>query len=278
MVAWSYVNNIPYYGRDTKRGQFIKMNGLFTGIINNGILDNNNPQFPTFELGNISNIQVKTINGEDDIPTIRYIDNKDGKTYIGYNKDNKSDYIEVGRSQDELTIEDNKNAYISETIYGDMSVSLNRLVDKVLTMSLNKGDNDDNNRFYLIEYNGSNYPLAGSTLNVNNGIWTKTFNGNSDLYDKNININTLYGKVTNKADGHTPTEENENAVDRNHGYSTNGVFDIDNDLKRFFVIAVTSNNCRTVSPLYDRSEDVQINLILSELNTITVMQIVVIIM
>ena len=269
MVAWSYVNNIPYYGRDTKRGQFIKMNGLFTGIINNGILDNNNPQFPTFELGNISNIQVKTINGEDDIPTIRYIDNKDGKTYIGYNKDNKSDYIEVGRSQDELTIEDNKNAYISETIYGDMSVSLNRLVDKVLTMSLNKGDNDDNNRFYLIEYNGSNYPLAGSTLNVNNGIWAKTFNGNSDLYDKNININTLYGKVTNKADGHTPTEENENAVDRNHGYSTNGVFDIDNDLKRFFVIAVTSNNCRTVSPLYDRSEDVQINLILSELNTIT---------
>ncbi len=269
MVAWSYVNNIPYYGRDDKRGQFVKMNGLFTGVINNGILDNNNPQFPTFELGNISNIQVKTINGEDDIPTIRYIDNKDGKTYIGYNKDNKSDYIEVGRSQDELTIEDNKNAYISETIYGDMSVSLNRLVDKVLTMSLNKGDNDDNNRFYLIEYNGSNYPLAGSTLNVNNGIWTKTFNGNSDLYDKNININTLYGKVTNKADGHTPTEENENAIDRNHGYSTNGVFDIDNDLKRFFVIVVTSNNCRTVSPLYDRSEDVQINLILSELNTIT---------
>lgn len=274
MIVWSYVDNIPYYdeGNTNKRGQFIKMNGLVTGIINNGILDNvDNPQFPSFELGNEDNIKVRRDNNtdEDSIPTIRYIVNDKDNTYLNYNKDNTSDYIRVNKSQDTLSIEDNGNAYISETIYGDMNISLSSLENNVLTMSLNKGDNNDNNKFYLIEYN-NNYPLTGNSLTLTNNVWQKNFNlvQNTDIYNKDITNNKLYEMASAHARGYVPTDDDETNRDAK-GYSTNGVFDIDNNVKRFFIVAVTSNNCRTISPIYDRSKEIKINLILSELNTIT---------
>ena len=49
------------------------MYGLCTGIIHNGILPSGNRQFEEFTLGGIENIQVMTTNGEDDIPTVRYL-------------------------------------------------------------------------------------------------------------------------------------------------------------------------------------------------------------
>ena len=250
MLVWSYVNNIPYPEHDDKSyaGEFINMNGLCTGVIYNGILPSDNKQFEEFTLGDIKNIEVLTTNGEDEIPTIRHLDKiyeyKEGvNTYPNYGEG--QNYIAVRNRHDTLEINDSVNTHISETVYGNMKISLSKVEDGHITFRLKNGDISDNNKYYLIEDAVCAYPLKNVLLS--NNLWKYNNEVGYGIMNYDIPIETLY----------------ENARE----YSTNGVFTFNEDDRKFYVIAVTSNNCRTISPLYDYKEII-VQPILAELNTI----------
>ena len=305
MLVWSYVSNIPYppTNEEEYMGKFINMNGLCTGIIYNGILKEvrqfTDPelkyQFEEFTLGGIENIQVSTTpDTENDIPTIRYlaknyeyIDIENVNTYPKYGGGQK--YIAVRNRQDTLEILDNGNAYITETIYGNMKISLSTIEkdgDKKITFNLDNGDVMDDNKFYLFidnetyTYNNkkisTSYPLRYAQLteitdknNKNISLWT--FNGESyGILNYDIPIEALYECTTNVVKGYTPTDEKEDETD-NKAYSTTGVFKNANNLKnkRFYVVAVTSNNCRTISPLYDYRGEIKVKIFAALFETIS---------
>lgn len=269
MLVWSYINNIPYPEHDNKSyaGKFINMNGLCTGVIHNGILPSDNKQFEEFTLGGIKDIQVNTTNGEDEIPTIRHLDKiyeyKEGvNTYPNYGGEQK--YIAVRNRQDTLGISDSGNAYVTETVYGNMKISLSKIEDGKITFSLGNDDNTDNNKYYLIEDTSTAYPLKNVLLN--NNLWKYKDGADYGIMNYNITVEKLYTYATGNIKGYTPTDENPDATD-DKAYSTNGVFTFNKNDRKFYVIAVTSNNCRTISPLYDYKE-ITVQPILAELNTI----------
>ena len=287
MLVWSYVSNIPYPPTNNKNymGKFINMNGLCTGIIYNGIT-NPQGQFEEFTLGGIENIQVRTTNSENDIPTIRYLDRnydyiENVNTYPNYGGGQK--YIAVRNRQDTLEILDNGNAYITETIYGNMKISLSTIEkdgDKKITFNLDNGDVMDDNKFYLFidnetyTYNNkkisTSYPLKYAQLNET-GVWG--FNKNLSSYgilNYDIPIEALYECTTKEVNGYTPTDEKEDTTDKK-AYSTTGVFKHSDKLKnkRFYVVAVTSNNCRTISPLYDYRGKIEVSIFMALFETIS---------
>lgn len=297
MLVWSYVSNIPYPPTNNEKymGKFINMDGLCTGIIYNGIT-NPQGQFEEFTLGGIENIQVKTTGTENDIPTIRYltknyeyIDIENVNTYPKYG--GEQNYIAVRNRQDTLEILDNGNAYITETIYGNMKISLSTIEkdgDKKITFNLDNGDVMDDNKFYLFidnetyTYNNkkisTSYPLRYAQLteitdknNKNISLWT--FNGESyGILNYDIPIEALYECTTKDVIGYTPTDENEDTTDENKkAYSTTGVFKHSDKLKnkRFYVVAVTSNNCRTISPLYDYRGEIKVKIFAALFETIS---------
>lgn len=292
MLVWSYVSNIPYPPTNNANymGKFINMNGLCTGIIYNGIT-NPQGQFEEFTLGGIKNIQVRTTGTENDIPTIRYlaknyeyIDIENVNTYPKYGGD--QNYIAVRNRQDTLEILDNGNAYITETIYGNMKISLSTIEkdgDKKVTFNLDNGDVMDDNKFYLFidnethTYNNkkisTSYPLRYTQLteitDKNISLWT--FNGESyGILNYDIPIEALYECTTTSVRGYTPTDEDENTLDTK-AYSTTGVFQHSDKLKnkRFYVVAVTSNNCRTISPLYDYRGEIKVKIFAALFETIS---------
>lgn len=292
MLVWSYVSNIPYPPTNNANymGKFINMNGLCTGIIYNGIT-NPQGQFEEFTLGGIENIQVKTTGTENDIPTIRYLSKnydyiENVNTYPNYGSG--QNYIAVRNRQDTLKILDNGNAYITENIYGNMKISLSTIEkdgDKKIAFKLDNGDVMDDNKFYLFidnetyTYNNkkisTSYPLKYAQLteitdknNKNISLWT--FNGESyGILNYDIPIEALYECTTKDVKGYTPTDEKEDETD-NKAYSTTGVFKNANNLKnkKFYVVAVTSNNCRTISPLYDYRGKIAVSIFMAEFETI----------
>lgn len=287
MLVWSYVSNIPYPPTNKKdyMGKFINMNGLCTGIIYNGIT-NPQCQFEEFTLGGIENIQVETTGTENDIPTIRYLSKnyeyvENANTYPNYAARQK--YIAVRNRQDTLEILDNGNAYITENIYGNMKISLSTIEkdgDKKITFNLDNGDVMDDNKFYLFidnetyTYNNkkisTSYPLRFAQLNET-GVWE--FNKDLSSYgilNYDIPIEALYECTTKDVNGYTPTDENENTTDKK-AYSTTGVFKHSDKLKnkRFYVVAVTSNNCRTISPLYDYRGKIKVKIFAALFETIS---------
>lgn len=68
-VSWAVMNNIPYFKPEKidKIGTTVKMNGLFAGKIYNGVVD-----FEEAKVGRLK-MNIVTLNGEDDMPTKRYI-------------------------------------------------------------------------------------------------------------------------------------------------------------------------------------------------------------
>ena len=172
-----------------------------------------------------------------------------------------------------------------------MKISLSTIEkdgDKKITFNLDNGDVMDDNKFYLFidnetyTYNNkkisTSYPLRYAQLteitdknNKNLSLWT--FNGESyGILNYDIPIEALYECTTKDVIGYTPTDENEDTTDENKkAYSTTGVFKHSDKLKnkRFYVVAVTSNNCRTISPLYDYRGEIKVKIFAALFETIS---------
>ena len=276
-LAWSYFNDIPFYWPDdeTKYGQSLTMNGLFTGIINNGISisDTNIAEFTDQVLGN-NELEIETykttdnpVPDEDAIPTKRVIIGKHNNEYPHYkielpyiigDIESETTYASLANKRTDLYIYDD-SCQISDDIYGSMRITLNSQSisdgkdnsNSLLRVSVS--GSSDYNTFYVIEYDGENYFVnkANDVDDIFDGV------GNYDDYGlmkyeiTRQNLKDEY--ITNQFDSQEEDAYDETILNSTVGYGTTGVFTPNRrfDHSAYFVIAVSDNNCRTISPVYD---------------------------
>lgn len=270
-IAWSHVNGIPYFfgtnGEidEDKNGKTITMNGLLAGWVYNGIADTNEETKETkFEeqlLGR-KNVEINTINGDDDIPTKRFIHSSDGTEYPNYcidgaNDDIKPHYIRVENRNDRLSIEDS-SCTIDETIYGRMSVRVNSSSlamdkgDSALQLSVSNGDTNGTTRYFLFPYGGMmDFPYNRSV----NGI----LSDNYGVLDYDVMLPIIQNPDKDHAiypllrDAESTWKNDSDEEITRGGYSDNGNFVMKRGTGqgRCFAVAVTENNCCAISPVLD---------------------------
>lgn len=288
-VAWSYINDVPFfflageYTNDENKpnpylGQTVSMNGLLAGYVFNGVVDASG-KFETQKLGT-KEINITTLNAENAIPTKRYInysktDDADDAEYPNYPNYRVADnepfphYIPVPNRNVELNIEDG-SCSIEEDVYGRMNIRAggssladgNNSDNNVLQMLMSNGDTSFDPTYLVYEikvednkHNDTNkrteYPLYHVVKNEDDR-WI--YDGDEYgvmAYEctlesmKSYDVDTSVRSVGDK-------DDNDKDIIHN-GFSNSGKFDnIDNN-KYLFVVAVTANNNRTFSPVYDFS-------------------------
>ena len=298
MEAWAYIKNIPLpptaEGNKRNVGLYIEHEGMINGIIYNGIIPFN--EFKYYRT-KITKDDIFTTNSEDDIPTIRFIkgtslDELNEQGYLFYKKANGKPvyenkeyqyteggktyipkYIPVAYKQDVLSISD-ETAYVSETIYGNMNVELisNTTSGKVLNFhfNINYGDNNTDTKLYFIDAEKAPYPLNNINFKTNdkNKLAVYNINVSDTIMSYGTELNKDYGKGKVNSIYKLNEEDDGDYSEIGYGvndvyYTLNGCFKIKSSgLDRFYVVAETSNNCRSISPLYD-FKSVSINVYLT---------------
>lgn len=287
MLAWSYFNNIPYYKPNNTRkyGQSLTMNGLFTGIINNGVSESDDymAEFDAQTLGN-SMLEIETykttnnpVPDENAIPTKRVVVGTENGEYEHYKiilpniiGDINSDttYAAVPNKRVELMLND-ESCQISEDIYGSMRIvlnseSINDCKDKsnsVLSVSVAGGS--DTNTMYAFTTDGSDYIVNKLPDEINSyaDYGLMRFEVKEKEEDKQYTTDEcLTDYVFTLVESQTEDEEDATILHDTVGYGTTGKFTMKNigpvelNLKMpIYIIGVSDNNCRCISPVYDYS-------------------------
>lgn len=296
MMSWSYFNDIPYYKptNTNKNGQSLTMNGLLTGIINNGVStsDNEIAEFEEQTLNN-NNIIIETykttknaVPDEDAIPTKRVIVGKNNGEFPRYKIDlpyvladirNELTYAAVSNRECELMISD-ETCQISDDIYGRMRITLNNQSindcknyrNTVLRVSVSGGS--ETNTMYIISTDG------GDDYIVNRLTDEITSYQDYDIMmyevaerqaDEKNGIASLERRSDKDILSQTEDEEDSTILNTTYGYGTTGIFTAIRSLyKPLYIVAVSDNNCRCISPVYDFTRvDVQIVLMKYTVNT-----------
>ena len=130
-VAWANMNGIPYYkpSNESKNGKKVSINGLLAGKIFNGVTVDK--KFMEAKVGSYE-MQIETLNGEDDMPTERYIcdtnapsDNKDFEEYyVNPSSEYKNQYVPLLPVSSTMKLKDHANCDLSEEIYGGLTITL----------------------------------------------------------------------------------------------------------------------------------------------------------
>lgn len=186
IVCWAYMNEIPYYvpymdydASDTtfRLGNVIKMDGILSGNINNGISSSKDDggyvdDFDEMTIFNMD-VPIKTYDGdtEDSIPTRRAIlfsketPKEDDLRYKNYRYTTKvsdeNQYRSVMNSQGELLFTDkDNNCNLTRDLYGSMKV-------KVLSTTINEVFGRNNSISSLFNPTTSESGDTSLTLKVN---------------------------------------------------------------------------------------------------------------
>ena len=279
-IAWSYMENIPYYNPSDRTliGQSFTRKGLLAGILYNGItLTSDSPlaQFNTQTLGS-DDIEIQTYtlsnNGlpdEDAIPTKRVIigqhQSGEGEEYSEYIIPNTVEtqiptYASVDKNDLELTIED-ESCEITEEVYGKMSIvvsTTDTIIDSRdknnVVLSVDARNDGEVTRYYAIPYNNE----YGYLIN-------KMGEGNITDYDDygymkyeftEEDIRTLSQSVSGAIAlrSEYPSEEDSENMITSIGWGTTGVFRLNygysQEIPPYFIIAV-SGITRCISPVYE---------------------------
>lgn len=303
MMSWSYFNDIPYYKPTNtyKNGKSLTMNGLLTGIINNGV-STSTDEYAVFEEQTLNNntIIIKTYKttentppDEDAIPTKRVIIGSNNEEFPNYKIGlpySLSDYINrdltyaaVPNRECELMISDD-NCQISDNIYGRMRVvlnsqSLNDCVDNgntILRVSIS-GGGEINTMYAISTSGGDDYIVNKLTADKEN--MSHEINSYEDYNILKYEVaerqeNEISGidslERRSDKDVHSQVEnEEDSTMISTRGYGTTGVFTMKQNFhKAVYIVAVSENNCRCISPVYDfTSVEVQIILMKYTVNT-----------
>ena len=307
MMSWSYFNDIPYYKptNTNKNGQSLTMNGLLTGIINNGV-STSTDKYAVFEEQTLNNntIMIETykttenkVPDEDAIPTKRVIVGSNNNEFPLYKiglpyslSDIKSDstYAAVPNRECELMISDD-NCQISDNIYGRMRVvlnsqSLNDCVDSgntILRVSIS-GGGEINTMYVISTSGGDKYIVNKLTDKKNSDKDYDILNGIHSYKDYDILKYEVAERQENEINGIDSLErrsdkdvssqvenEEDSTMKPTKGYGTTGVFTMKQNFhKAVYIVAVSENNCRCISPVYDFSTvEAQIVLIIHTVTT-----------
>ena len=294
MMSCSYFNDIPYYKpTNTNKKGSLTMNGLLTGIINNGV-STSDKEIAVFEEQTLNNntIIIETykttenkVPDEDAIPTKRVIVGSNNNEFPLYKiglpyslSDIKSDltYAAVPNRECELMISDD-NCQISDNIYGRMRVvlnsqSLNDCVDSrntILRVSIS-GGGEINTMYAISTSGGDNYIVNKLTDGIDSyedydilryEVAERQENEINEIHSlERRSDRDLYSQVENEEDS---------TMISTRGYGTTGVFTMkENFHKAVYIVAVSENNCRCISPVYDFSTvEAQIVLIIHTVTT-----------
>ena len=281
-IAWSYMENIPYYNPSDSPliGQSFTRKGLLAGILYNGISltsDSALAQFNIQTLGS-DDIEIQTytllnnrLPDEDAIPTKRVITGQhqsgegEDTEYSEYIIPNTTEipiptYASVDKKDLELTIED-ESCEITEEVYGKMNIVVStadtiidsRDKDNVVLVVDARNDGEET-RYYAIPYNNE----YGYLIN-------KMGEGNITDYDDygymkyeftEEDIRTLSQNVSGAialSSEHPSEEDSENMIS-SIGWGTTGIFRLNKRYSReippYFIIAV-SGITRCISPVYE---------------------------
>ena len=300
-MAWAYINDIPYYlpgeehENDERIGLAINMNGLLAGIITNGSSTSTN-RYAQFETQLFNNqeliIETTTLSGgrpnEDAIPTYRLITGPHSNDieYVNYNgvstKTNTNpQYASVPNMQTTVNLEDENGCQINETVYGNMRISISSSSihdcknggNTELKVSAVNGDGDET--YYIVNHN--DHPFILNNIQYTNDRFV--YNANAYYTPDNPNdIDYDYMRYESERDilnsikdnsirSEIPSEDDENEYQESKGYGTTGKFTSINN-KPVYIIAVTENNCRCISPVLDFS-DITVSLVVLKQTTMT---------
>ncbi len=289
-IAWAAMYRIPYYKPENgKEGKTVSMNGLFASKIFNGVTDNG--KFETAIVGDEQMIiERDNRDSEDSMPTRRYLTEhiKESKGNFTHYRVNNSinkyeQYLPLLSKSVDLEIEDANGCSVNDTVYGNLTVTLNstsvnnRINSKTSILQVRSTNGTDEGVTYFLYKVGRNhqYPLNYADLNnkINNSIEENTVYGNNMTYgifsyamnlEKLISNSTtdattrLYKDDSENEEQLTPVQVNdyfklnttENYNDRTIG-STGLFIDDKNGLNgEYYIIARTSNECRAISPVY----------------------------
>lgn len=266
MMAWSYFNELPYYNKTGMEGGVMSANGFVTGVINNGVVDNVTKKFETQTLG-IKELTVVTdvSTSEDAMPTVRYLKGDDDMAFlVDYKKKGglptnapAVPYEEVFNRSMVLTLESGDCVY-EEDVYGRMRVNVSGCVNdpvndqNIVSVKASGGDTSNDITYFLFscKADGSDYPVnwydgekftaPGSDF----GVMSYAGMEYDNLITGNGPSNFLKSVISQEKD------DNDAVVDL-AGYNTTGVFNVGNTADRYYVVAMTKNNCRSISPVLD---------------------------
>lgn len=190
-------------------------------------------------------------------------------------------YAPVYNRKDYLEITDRYGCGVNEEIYGDLRIILNNgsvndcKNKKAMTLSLSTNANDSNTFYSIFKVEVYPYPLNNAIIDELGQVKIETANS---IFSSKITSNMLRGDGTNILDRKF-TSTRHVAIEGNtlcqctFGYGNSGIFRYDADCdvhslgfgdceleenineERYavFVVAETSNHCRTISPVYDFS-------------------------
>ena len=182
-IAWSCITGIPYYKPydELKIGKAVSMYGLFAGKILNGVTQYS--RFKTQKVG-MFDMDILTINGEDEMPTERYIvddlynnantyENKKYHNFKNYIVETNHDggepheYVPLMPRTVNMELQDINGCQIVEEIFGGMNIvldseSVNNCKNKKLSVFNVGVENGPGNNvtYYVYKFNNSGtYPL-----------------------------------------------------------------------------------------------------------------------
>lgn len=287
MVVWSGIRNpqyfqeLPYNGGKewddiVKDGYY---NGMLRGIINNGIVNNSEIKtadfcrkwyqaiFDTITIGTIVPL-VETVtfknNGEPDenaLPTKRrFVGNKNDKSLLGFPCNIPGDYdltaIRIPLIDTTLEIDDGSSGCnLSEEIYGAMEVVLGDNLNDCtkddaishLSVNISNGDTSNAMTYVLIKTYNQVYPYPNHEFT--------SITGKSAIYGSGVTQTDIIeqGKIDAVGESNTSeiNEEGDTINIPTTGYGTTGIFQNITGTPTVYIVGMTQNNCRVISPVYD---------------------------
>ena len=289
-IAWATMIGIPYYKpASSKNGKTVTMNGLFASKILNGNAQRNGDisLFETAKIG-MFDMLIATKDGEDDIPTDRcvvgatYNDTlintlpvlKDYLSFQNYsvNKLFNNDYTDTDGKVSQyvpllpatvnMELTDYNNCSLTDEIYGGMVIklssdSVNNCRDRknsIFNVEVENGPGDGVT-FFAFDFNTANdYPL--NYVDDNKLDYAKddsvTFNTGAKYIFGYLTTRSMFeSKKTSKLTS-SSIDDYGNETTGLVGYGTTGVFDLTTAAEQeYYIVAVTENNCRVISPVYD---------------------------
>ena len=290
-LSWAYITDIPYFkpSNTNLNGKNVAMKeGLFTGILYNGSPTSVDADGKTlFKSQTLSGVtfNINTISDGTSLATKRVITGpnllktyKDYKVVVIENSENPENnvyatdaYVTLPPISARMNIEDSNGCQIDETIFGGMKMtasgsSINNITtgERILKINLTNADSSGDTYYYIYSTKGGNsYPInligADSTSpdkinNIINMIDADEWSNDDKsyrLFNYKTSKDTLLAHVDTDVKSTVPNTEDAYSTKESKGYGTTGIFTSIVEKTSYYVVAVTENNCRAISPVFD---------------------------
>lgn len=287
MIVWSgvktpqYFQDLPYNGGEewekiVKDGYY---DGILRGYISNGIVNNSEIKtadfcrkwyqavFEKVSIGTVTPL-VETITFKSDgtpdenaLPTKRrFVGNNNDKSPLGFPCNIPNDYdltaVRIPLFDSTLDIDDGYSmCTLSEPVYGAMEIILGNSLndctkdDAISYLSVNTSNGDTTNpmKYVMITSYNQVYPYPNHEIT--------SITGKSAIYASGVTQEDIIeqGKTdaiaTSTISGES--EEGETVITETVGYGDTGIFENITGTPTVYIVGMTQNNCRVISPVYD---------------------------